>query len=795
MKNNKGINKTSKTGNRTLPALIAICTIITFVAYFPSLKNNFTNWDDPKYVIANPDIQKISIENTKTLFSQYYMSNYHPVAMFSLALDFSIGKLNPKYYHVTNLVIHLANTALVFILIFLLFSKAEIAFITAALFGVHTLHVESVAWISERKDVLYTLFFLSSLIFYVRFIKEDNRRFYFFSILLFILSCLSKGMAVSLSLSLIAIDYFLQRNFRNRKVIIEKIPFFIISIVFGIIAINAQPIGDRGGIQVYNFFERLIIAAYGFTEYILKLIMPVNLSAFYPYPVGNSAPPIFWIYLLMTLAITELAVYSATKSRKYFFCFLFFAFNIVMVLQILPVGKAIMADRYAYVPSIGFFLALAIGFNQLKLQKTLLTFAGIAYIIMLITLTNQRCKIWNNSLTLWTDVIEKYPQAGIAFSNRGTIYAEQEKWQLALEDYNKAIADDSVYMHAYNNRGIARATLKDFAGAMEDYNAAIKLKSDYYEAFYCRGNLYLDLHDTVNAMKDYSAALKINPYHTGTLNNRGLLKRALKDYNGAMEDFNLSIKANPSNAEAYVNRALLKADMGDNTGAEQDNEKALELNPSYGYGHMQRGNARLFKKDYQGALSEYNLAIRFDPKNAEAYYQRGLVKINLNQPAGAIDDFSKAIALKSNDAKFYFQRGVVRSSLKQNDVAILDYGKAIEINPGYAEAFTNRGIIKYNTGDFEGALKDYDKSIELKQDIPEAYNNRGLLKEDMKNHRSAMEDFNKAIDLSPSFGLAFKNRGVSKYNLKDYKGACLDWKRGIELGNVEAKEFMKKYCK
>jgi len=792
----KHLNKSvaSTRGEYIIP--LALILILTFIAYLPSLKNNFTNWDDPNYVYKNPGIQKLNKENITDLLTADYMGNYHPITMLSLAIDYSIGKLKPKTYHVTNLILHLCNTTLVFILIILLFGKIEIAGITAALFGLHTLHVESVAWVSERKDVLYTLFFLASLIFYLRYLKEEKSKFYFISLILFILSDLSKGMAVSLSLSLLAIDWMKGRSFRDTKVILEKIPYFVLSIFFGIIAISAQRLGpETEGIPHFNLFERILFASYGFCQYLYKLILPINLSAFYPYPEKNTIPFEFWVCLLISISIAGLAFYSARRSREYLFCFLFFAFNIIMVLQILPVGKAIMADRYSYIPSIGFFLAVSITFSRIKAEKILKWIPVAAYLLILAIFTYDRCKIWHDSFSLWTDVIEKCPTAGIAYNNRGVAYADHEKYKEALSDYNKAIDIDPKHIEAYNNRGVSKAALRNYTGAKEDYNKAIELRPSYPDAYYNRGNTFKDINDALSAIQDYTKVLSLNPNHSGALNNRGLERRVVKDYKGAIEDLNKAIKISPSNPDGYANRALVEMDLGDIQGAQQDNEKAVKLDPSFGTAYLQRANAKNINKDFTGALADYDLALQRDPNNAEALFKRAVIKINFNDNSGAIADLSRVIAIMPDNLEAHIQRGIAKNNLKDQKGAIEDYNKALQINPKNAEVYSNRGIARYEFNDSKGALDDYNKAIALNPNFAEAYCNRGLLKANLKDNKNAIADYDKAILLKPDFALAYNNRGVLKYNTGDTNGACLDWEKGLALGEPNSRSFYERFCK
>jgi len=319
--------------------LLAIL-LITFIIYFPTLQNEFTTWDDDKYVTENYQIRDFTFNNIEIFFSDYYYGIYHPFTMASLMIDYHFNELDATYFHLVSLILHLINTALVFILILAIINNLEIAIITSLLFGVHTLHVESVAWVSGRKDVLYALFYLLSLITYIKYlniieirlmkaeIKKNSFQiqfskataYYFFSLILYLFSILSKGMAVTLAFSVIAIDYLFKRNLLSRMVIFEKIPFIVLSVIFGIISIHApETTGGMTNPVDYTLFEEIHLASYAFVQYLLKMIIPINLSAYYPYPENISGllylfPVLFIAYILIIVFINKKSRLSALKS-------------------------------------------------------------------------------------------------------------------------------------------------------------------------------------------------------------------------------------------------------------------------------------------------------------------------------------------------------------------------------------------------------------------------------------------------------------------------------------------------
>ncbi len=660
-----------------------IIVVFTVIAYLPAFKAELTNWDDKSYVLENPTLKEISTQNIKTIFSEYYMGNYHPLAMLSLSIDYQIGGENTKgeihawIYHFTNILLHILNSLLVFWFVFLLVKRFDIAFLAGLMFGINALHVESVAWVSERKDVLYALFFIASLISYLYYIDKKQAKYYIYSFLLFILSLLSKGQAVSLAVSLIAIDYFYGRKLLDKKLILEKIPYFIFALIFGIIAIYAQKEGNAlHGEESYALYKRIAFAGYAFTQYIIKLFVPVNLSAIYPYPdiINKTVPLYYWLFLIPSLSVVYLFFYFLKRNKVYAFAIAFFIINIVLLLQLIPVGSAIMADRYAYIPSIGFFIFLSYFlFNKIDKypKQALATKVFIAiYILFLIVLSFNRCKVWQNSMTLWDDTIEKSPTAVVALNNRGSTKDRNKDHKGAIEDFTKAIIYKPDYKHAFYNRGMARKELAKETGdtslfrpALSDFDKALMFDNNFVEAYHSRAvtkENYADYMSNteqrkqllLDALKDYDKALKINPKYEEALVNRGVAKGKLGMLNEAISDFNKALQLNPQNASIYSNRGLAKDHAG----------------------------------DFEAAIFDYNKAIKIDPEFITAYLNRGLVYRKIGKLQNAIDDFSKVIALDNQNAAAYYFRGIDLIKLNKRQEGCKDLHIAQNLNYIYAKS-------------------------------------------------------------------------------------------------------------
>ncbi len=505
-----------------------VLVLITTSIYFKSLNNDFTRWDDNKYVTENPDIRtlhgdSLNITFKKTL-SSYVMGNYHPVTMLSYCIEYNKYKLNPKTYHLTNLVLHILNTLLVFCFIWLLTQQKWVAFITALLFSIHPMHVESIAWVAERKDVLYSFFYLAAICCYIIYLKKEKRKwfFYTFTFLLFCLGILSKAMAVSLPIVFFAIDYFIGRKI-TIKTFLEKTPFIVLAFVFGYVAIEAQKsINALSLIEHYNFFDRIFFTGYAVMMYLWKLFVPTNLSCFYDYPVKKEGfyPIIVYIAPIIILTLAFL-IYKSIKFRKdILFGFAFFFITIALVLQILPVGGAIIADRYTYLPYIGVFFIIARWINdllenrseQLKVFKTPILASFTLFIIVCCYLSFQRCKVWKDTISVWSNAIEQFDGSPQSFNGRGDGYIFAKQYDKAIADLNRAIQLKYDYPDAYYNRGLANYYLGKYEESIKDYTSAIQYNPKLSRAYFNRAGSFFTLKKYQPALEDALKARQLRSY-------------------------------------------------------------------------------------------------------------------------------------------------------------------------------------------------------------------------------------------------------------------------------------------
>ena len=555
--------------NKTL--CVCVLALLVFTAFLPALKNNFVNWDDHGYVIDNQAVKSLSWENTKTIFTSFFIGNYQPISILSYSLEYYFYDLYPAGYHLTNLILHLFNSMLVLWLIFILSDDLAVSFIAAILFGIHPLHVESVAWISERKDVLYALFFLGAVISYFYYVKKDRAaKYYYFSLSLFLLALLSKAMAVTLPLTLLLIDYALYRK-PDKSVFIEKIPFFALSLIFGMVCVFSQYFNKCT--CPFSSILNVMFAGNNIMFYLSKIFWPVHLSPLYPNIEGSA----FLFYGLLFLFL----VFLKRCSRKIVFGAMLFFINILPVIPLL-----LVADRYTYVASIGIFYIIGEGFVWLykrsmpyvRAIRIFLLTALIVIVGVLMLLTWKRCAVWEDSVSLWNDVLLNYPASQTALKNRGAAYTNNGKIAEAIADFTKAIEVGPDNALIYTLRADAYREIGNFEQAINDYNKAIGLDPDNALTYFDRGCAYDGKGDLPKAIHDYTKAIEIDPKNSiEAYNNRGSIYYCRGDFDLAISDYNKIIEIKPDFARAYNDRAAAYLQKKEYDKSLRDIKKVEEL--------------------------------------------------------------------------------------------------------------------------------------------------------------------------------------------------------------------------
>ncbi|MFZ0932658.1 MAG: tetratricopeptide repeat protein [Syntrophobacteraceae bacterium] len=611
--------------NKQVLLIFLFLTGITLTAFWQVHQCDFISYDDPIYVTENIHIiHGITIEAIRWAFTSIYANFWHPLTLTSLMLDNEFFGLNPRSYHLTNLMLHIANTLLLFF-VFHRMTKApwKSAFV-AALFALHPLHVESVAWISERKDVLSTFFWMLTMCAYIHYVEHPRFGSYLAALAFFIMGLMAKPMLVTLPFAMLLLDYWPLQRFGQKRVAIgagvdgsicankkkkakpgkkpllqnigndarpaehkhgwagtsrlltEKIPFFALVPLFGVLTYIAE--GSAVNYSPWNVRVRNALVSY--VIYIGKTIWPTDLAVFYPHP--GLLP--FWQAAgaaLLLAAATAAVILTAKRYPYLTIGWLWFAGTLAPVIGIVKLGNFGRADRFTYIPLIGLFIMVAWGVPELlknwRYRKEALVASSALILCSLSIATWTQVGYWNNSISLYDHSIEVTGNNDTILNNRGVAYGQLGNLRHAISDYEVAIEINPKNVEIYNNLGLAHGKLGDHGQAIEDFDRAVGIDPGHVEAHFNRGIAYDKLGKHRQAIDDFDRVIEIDPEYAEAYFNRGVAYGKLGNQRRAIEDFHRVIGINPEDGRAYFNRAVAFGELGNRGQAIEDLKTAARL--------------------------------------------------------------------------------------------------------------------------------------------------------------------------------------------------------------------------
>jgi tetratricopeptide (TPR) repeat protein len=663
----------------------------TLAVYWLAGLNGFVNYDDPDYVTSNPQVQSgLKWQNLLWAFSTGHASNWHPLTWLSHMLDWQLFGENPAGHHLTSVLFHVVNTLLLFLVLREMTGAHWRSAFIAALFALHPLHVESVAWVSERKDVLSTFFLFLALGAYTRYVRSNGPRsdrvlrlpestFYYVSaLLLFTLGLMTKPMLVTMPFLLLLLDYWPLGRFtlpvgvdvrrlnslapeRSQspdvdcyKLIIEKIPFFVLSIASSVITFLVQRKGGAVSASI-SFSQRIANAFVSCARYIGKMFWPLDLSVLYPHPgdwprwqVAGSA--------LLVLAVSVVAMLLVRKRPYVAVGWFWFLGCLIPVIGLIQVGVQSMADRYTYVPIIGLWTALVWWMCDVipaSLARDRGCAIGAGFVLAgCVVVTARQIRFWHDSESLFRRAVAVTSRNYLAYNNLGYYLAGRGQVEEALVNYRKAIEINPVYDDALNNIGYALAGQKKPAEAIPYYEEALRIRPNHVEVHNNLGNALSEIGQIPAAIAHYRFVLREKPDHADAHNNLGIALAMQGKLDEAIEHFHA----------------------------------ALKYKPKYASAHSNLGNAYAVQRKFDEAIAEYRESLRLNPRDAQAHNNLGNVLAEQNRLAEAIEQYAEALRLNQNNPEAQFNLGMTLARQGKLEEACTHYREALRLKPDYSAA-------------------------------------------------------------------------------------------------------------
>ena len=550
--------------NQPIAGISVLLVVAVFLVFGQTLWHDFVNYDDQDYFYSNPHVKAgLTWSGVMWAFRTGYAANWHPLTWLSLMLDaqlFGPGAAGP---HLTNVLLHAANTVLLFLLLKRLTGAHWRSAFVAALFALHPLHVESVAWVSERKDVLSGLFFMLALLMYARYVERiptpKAKAFYGLALLFFALGLMSKPMLVTLPFVLLLLDYWpLERfaiydlRFTIRRLAWEKVPFFVLSATSCVVTFVAQ----KDAVQPFDRIPmgiRAVNAMVSCVRYLLKMFWPVDLAIPYPYPAHWSFE-LFWLSAAIFLAAIVFVIWLGRRFPFLITGWFWYLGMLVPVIGLVQVGAQSMADRYTYLPLIGVFILLVWGAGEVleswRLPKQVMWSMAMLILAACTARTLDQLRLWQNTETLFHHTITVTKGNAVAYYNLGEYYSGKGKLDEAVDNYLKAILIRPGYDDALNNLGVALALKGELDEAVARIRESIRYQPDKADAYYNLGNVFVMQHKPDEAISAYTGALRLKPDYPEAHNNLANLLAGQGHLEEAVKHYRETLRLNPNHEGA-----------------------------------------------------------------------------------------------------------------------------------------------------------------------------------------------------------------------------------------------------
>jgi tetratricopeptide (TPR) repeat protein len=711
---------------RLVLGLCLILAISIIVVYAQTAGFEFVSYDDPLYVTLNPQVPEgLTLGGIKWAFTTRYSGNWIPLVWLSLMLDRTIFGFWTGGFHLVNVAFHIANTILLFWVLNRYMKVVWASFFVAALFALHPLHVESVAWVTERKDVLSALFWLLTMLAYLRYVEIPSARRYVVVCAVFALGLMSKSMLVTLPFVLLLMDYWPLRRLLPEdagkgvsigRLIWEKVPLFILSATSCTITFIAQKtVGAMVILGTIPGNDHISNAFVSYRDYIFKMFLPIRLAVFYPHSIESLAGWKVAVSLAVLVVITIVVI--LLRRRRYLLVgWLWYLGTLVPVIGFVQVGSQAMADRYTYIPLTGIFIMLvwlaSDILSQWRHRQIIIGVAGAGVLGVLGVITFVQVGYWRDTITLFTHTAAVTANNAVAHNALGVYYSGKGDYGNAIREFEQVLKINANNVAARNVLGVCYANKGDYESAIREFETVLRIDANNITAIYNIAKRKAINGETDEAIKGYNRVLAITPGETDTYIALAEMESKRGNFERAMDLYREGLKYHPENGDLHGRVGSLLLQTGQVDEAIKELETAVKFKADSAiYGNL--GMAMLTKGDVDKATGYFNIAIKIDPANAEAHYNLGNTFLAQGLPAKAVGEYEMAIKAKPNYAKAYGNLGVAFSQMGQTDGAIEGFRRAVKLDPNNIEAHFNLAMAIAGKGLIDEAVEHMRKVIEF----------------------------------------------------------------------------------
>jgi len=715
-------------------AVYGLITAVTLVVYAQVHAFDFVNVDDPLYVTANPHVQaRLSIDSVVWAFTNAHSGNWQPLTWLSHMLDYQVFGLRPGGHHLVNVLLHIANALLLFEVLRRGTRRASDTALwrsaaVAALFAFHPLHVESVAWVAERKDVLSTFFWLLTMAAYLHYVGRPSARRYVMVATPFALGLMAKSMLVTLPCVLLLMDYWPLRRFENAspwKLAVEKAPLFALSAVFSVIAVIAQHLGESlMSLDAYPLRWRAANAVVSYAAYLHQTFWPRGLAVYYPHP--KDTLPFVTVVAAGTLllALTALAVYWRKRRPYVLVGWLWYLGTLAPVVGLVQIGTQGMADRYTYIPSIGLFLALVWGLAELaawrQIPRKAAAAAACVALAALAAVTAVQVRHWRNSVTLFEHALRVTSNNHFAHNNLGFALEQLGRTDQALAHYREAVRSDPTFGNARNNLGNLLLERDAAEEAVEQFRAAVAHRPQEALGYVNLAAALIRQRKAKEAVAVFKSGLEALPEEPDLLLNLGNALAASGDTQAAAVRYRQALDANPDLALAHNNLGYLLADEGKLEDAHRHYEQALRIDPALALARNNLGNLLAAQGRMAEAVAQFEAVLVNDAANVPARFNLGNAHLKLEDFEQAVVCYRRVVRQAPNHVNAWNNLGYALARQGNTEEAIRHFREALRLDPNNANAHYNLGDALLDAARTDDAIKHLEWAIELNPSSAEA---------------------------------------------------------------------------